>query len=315
MRSPARAPVLGNQVDVLDDHQGRVEFARDRAGLGDPLNGCSADQHGGELRQLAQQVVDHVGLTGPGGSEQQDPALEVLFVGAQELAMFSDPRDLTFDLLQQPVGQDDFVTRDLLRVVESQRPDAMGKGVCTHRHHAPTEYIALGHECLEALKEVLRVLPVGGGDLQCRWAVKVIGIPAPQPQHHGRTVNSRLQHDHRRGQAGEILAATDRHRPVVDRTHLVVAVGQQLREVPIEPADPRDADDRERPDLFLDAVKGQLDVRQFERRVVPRHDGKPRRVHPERFLETAQERLVGLAGLLHDLAQELLEQHTELIDV
>ena len=163
------------------------------------------------------------------------------------------------------------------------------------------------------MEELLSRLTSGTGDLQRRRLVVVVGIPAPQPQHHRGVAPAEQQH--RAGQAGEVFALTDGHGAVVDRADAVVGVGQQLGEVPIEAADTGDTDDREGAVLFLDAVQRKLDVRQFESRIGAKHDRQPGRADPQGLLDLTREGLVAVLGLGHDVAQELLEEPSELVDV
>ena len=50
-----RAPRSGDQVDVLDDHHRRCQFAGDVARLGDLLDRRAADQDDREARQLTER--------------------------------------------------------------------------------------------------------------------------------------------------------------------------------------------------------------------------------------------------------------------
>ena len=92
--------------------------------------------------------------------------LTTAFVGSWLTELFG--WIVTTSLFAAPLAFQNSAARYLFSMsgagVLPQRPDAMGKGVCTHRHHAPTESIPPGHECLAALEEVTRFLPVGGGD-------------------------------------------------------------------------------------------------------------------------------------------------------
>ena len=72
------APVLRDQVDVLDHHHGRRQGARHRAGLGDEVQGDTGELDHGHVRRAAEEVTHRVGLAGAGRAVEEQAPLEVL---------------------------------------------------------------------------------------------------------------------------------------------------------------------------------------------------------------------------------------------
>jgi len=99
-------PVVGDEVAVLQDDDGRLVRAGDLGRGLDVLERTTAQQDRGGAGTGAEEVAHGVGLARAGRAVEQDAAFEVLPVGTQPLALLRDAEDVVADPVQEPDGKD-----------------------------------------------------------------------------------------------------------------------------------------------------------------------------------------------------------------
>jgi hypothetical protein len=130
----AEAAVLGDEVDVLEDHDCGLQIPGQLRCRADDVQRTSGEHKPGIAVQTADQVTGRVGLAGAGRPEQQESALEMLAGREQLLAMFGDAQCMPLDAVQHQFGQDD---------VGPSRPRNVGEGQdhAAHRRRGHLEHM------------------------------------------------------------------------------------------------------------------------------------------------------------------------------
>jgi len=101
--------LLGNEVAVLEDHDGRLVGPRQFGGLVEQSQRLAGEEHRRRGRRHAEQVSDEVGFACARRSIQEHAALEMLTRGPQHVAPLPDADDVPADTVQHPGRQDHLV--------------------------------------------------------------------------------------------------------------------------------------------------------------------------------------------------------------
>ena len=121
MLAGVHAATFGDQVDVLDDHERRLQRPGDRDGRSDELQRVAGQHHDGRVGQAADQVAQRVCLARTRWTVQQHAALEVLATGHQPAAMASDAQHLGLDGLQHTAWEHQVLARQRGPLVKAER--------------------------------------------------------------------------------------------------------------------------------------------------------------------------------------------------
>nr|WP_254185476.1 hypothetical protein [Nocardioides panacis] len=135
------APVLRDQVDVLDHDHRRLQGPGDRAGRADQMQGGPGELDDRDARELADEVAHRVRLADAGRPVQEQPPLEVLAGGQQPLAVLRDADHLAADRGQRLRRQDHVAAAQARPAVEPQRRVAVPEQVVAEGDHLPTEHV------------------------------------------------------------------------------------------------------------------------------------------------------------------------------
>src|ERR1022692_2937928 len=119
------APLLGDQVDVLDDNDRRLQRPGHRARGGDHPQRAAGQQHGGDARQPAEQVPQRMGLARARNAVEQYPAPQMLAAGQQSRRVPGNAKHLPLDPVEYLWRQDHLVPGDLRTVDETQQRAAV----------------------------------------------------------------------------------------------------------------------------------------------------------------------------------------------
>ena len=182
MLAGIRAAVLGDQVDVLDDHHRRLQRSRDRARLGDEVQGGAGQLHDRDPRRAREQVAHGVRLAGARRTVQQEPALEVLAAGEQPLAVAPDADDLPLDRGQHAVGQDQRRGVHVRAGVEVRERVPGAEDLGAERQHLSAEDVVRERQRADLGRDP-RGCPRGGADdLERDALVRAVALGATHQQ-------------------------------------------------------------------------------------------------------------------------------------